>query len=223
MSARGLAARRGRFELTVNAFDADGGGTVVLGPNGAGKTTLLLALQGLIPAEGTIERGGRSAAVFAQPAVLRGAILWNVAIAARSVLGLTHAESDNRARRALNDAGLTGDPGADARTLSTGQRQRLALARALACEPQALFLDEAFANIDADGRPALRELVRSYADRSGCALVVATSSLADAVALCRSAVVLRSGAVTHGGPVGGLAAAGDAFVDALIAEDRAGA
>ena len=57
--ARGLVARRGRFVLDVAAFAADAGGTAVLGPNGAGKTTLLLALQGLIPAHGEVERPAR--------------------------------------------------------------------------------------------------------------------------------------------------------------------
>lgn len=218
VTARGLEAHRGTFRLKIPEFGADPGGSAILGPNGAGKTTLLLALQGLIPAAGTVERTGRSAGVFAQPSVLRGTALWNVAVIVRAVLGVGAAEAGERARRALADVDLGDRERADARTLSTGQRQRLALARALACEPQNLFLDEAFANIDADGRPALRALVRSYADRCRCTLVVATSSLADAVALCGEVVVLREGTPAHRGPVGDLAAADDRFVAALVAE-----
>jgi ABC-type multidrug transport system ATPase subunit len=152
--------------------------------------------------------------------VLRGSALWNIAIVVRHVLGATSADADVRGRAVLADVGLSDVAAADARTLSTGQRQRLALARALACEPQALFLDEPFANVDADGRPALRELVRSYTERSGCALLLATSSLADAAALCKDAVLLRNGAVAHEGAVVALPAADDSYVKALFSDYR---
>ncbi len=216
--ARGLVARRGAFVLDVATFAADARGTAVLGPNGAGKTTLLLALQGLIPAHGDVERPARAAAVFARPAVLRGSTWWNVAVIAASVLGGSPAQARNAAQAALHDVGLEAAAEADARTLSTGQRQRLALARALVAEPHVLLLDEPFANVDADARPALRALVAAYVARSGCALAIATSSLADAVSLCGDAVVLREGCVVHAGPVASLRTAGDAYVEALIAE-----
>ena len=220
VNARGLVARRGAFVLDVPVFDAGAGGTVVLGPNGAGKTTLLLALHGLIPASGSVARPVRSASVFARPSVLRGSVLWNVATVCESVTGAGRAAARETALRSLGDVGLRDLIAADARTLSTGQRQRLALARALAVAPEALFLDEPFANVDADARPALRALVRSYAERSGCDVVLATSNLADAVALCGDAVVLGGGCVVHAGPVGALGAADDAYVQALLAESR---
>jgi ABC-type multidrug transport system ATPase subunit len=216
--ARALRVRRGTFTLAVGAFEAGSGGTAVLGPNGAGKTTLLLALQGLLRGEGRIERPPRSAGVFAQPAVLRGSVLWNVSLAVRSVLRVEPSAAGDRARRALDDVGLGDVLGADARSLSTGQRQRLALARALACEPDALFLDEPFANVDADGRPALRALVGAWAAEPRRTLVLATSSLADAAALCAGALVLRAGAVVHQGPVAALERADDPYVSALLAE-----
>ncbi len=105
---------------------------------------------------------------------------------------------------------------ADARTLSTGQRQRLALARALALEPQGLFLDEPFANVDADTRPMLRSLVAGYARRTGCAIVIATTSFADAAALCSEAIVLRNGEVSVAGPIAELRIGADTYVAALL-------
>jgi ABC-type multidrug transport system ATPase subunit len=218
MIARGLVARRGAFVLDVAAFAAEAGGTAVLGPNGAGKTTLLLALQGLIPALGEIERAARAAAVFARPAVLRGSARWNVAVIAESVLGRTPAQARSAAQAVLYGVGLEAAAEADARTLSTGERQRLALARALVAEPEVLLLDEPFANIDADARPTLRALVAAYVARTGCALVLATSSFADAAFLCGAAVVLRAGRVVHAGPLVSLRTAGDAYVEALISE-----
>lgn len=221
VTAEGLVVRRGRFVLDVPAFAADASGTVVLGRNGAGKTTLLLALQGLLPADGSVHVAARTTAVFARPAVLRGTALWNVAVVARATRGLSGDAADRCASDALRDVGLRDSAHADARTLSTGERQRLALARALVTEPAALFLDEPFANVDADARPYLRELVRAYAARTGCALVVATSSLADAVALCRDAIVLDHGNVVQRGATGELRSASDAYVKALLAESGA--
>jgi tungstate transport system ATP-binding protein len=220
VTAEALVVRRGRFVLNVPAFAADASGTVVLGRNGAGKTTLLLALQGLLPADGTVTRPARTAAVFARPAVLRGSALWNVATVAGATRRLANADAQARAADALRDVGLLGAAHADARTLSTGERQRLALARALVTEPDALFLDEPFANVDADARPGLRALVRAYVARSGAALALATSSLADALALCRDAVVLEHGNVVHRGSTTALRFASDAYVEALLAESR---
>jgi ABC-type multidrug transport system ATPase subunit len=218
VSARALRLCRNGFTLEVAACAADASGTVVLGPNGAGKTTLLLALQGLLPAEGTCGRPERCAAVFARPAVLRGTALWNLAAVARTVMRVQRAEAEERALQALDLVGLRGVAKGEARALSTGQRQRLALARALVIEPGALFLDEPFANVDADGRPALRALVREYVSRTGCALLVATSSYADARFLCTQALVLRGGQVVHAGPTAALAQADDPYVHALLAE-----
>ena len=218
VTASALIARRGRFVLDAAEFHASGTGTAVLGPNGAGKTTLLLALHGLIPVAGCIARPLRCAAVFARPAVLRGTTLWNVSISIPNELSTTPVDRMRRARAALDEVGLTDVSGADARTLSTGQRQRLALARALALEPQALFLDEPFANVDADARPTLRALVASYARRTGCAVVVATTSFADAAALCSDAVVLRSGKVCAAGTIAELRNGADAYVGAIVAD-----
>jgi len=218
VTARALIARRGQFVLDVAAFHAGASGTAVLGPNGAGKTTLLLALQGLIAAAGHIERPARCAAVFARPAVLRGTTLWNASVAIPTELGASPSEREERARFALDDVGLGEAVDADARALSTGQRQRLALARALAIEPDALFLDEPFANVDADARPMLRSLVASYARRTGCAIVMATSSFADAASLCTEGLVLSAGEVTAAGAIAELRRGENAYVAALVAD-----
>jgi ABC-type multidrug transport system ATPase subunit len=191
--ARGLLVRRGSFMLGVAEFAADDTGTALLGPNGAGKSTLLLSLQSLLLHAGSVERPARCAGVFAAPAVLRGPTLWNVVTVLRAALDLDRAAAEERATATLAAVGLADSLTVDARRLSSGQRQRLALARALALEPQALFLDEPFANVDADGRVALRELVRAYVAGSNCTLVIATQALADVVALCARVILLEGG------------------------------
>jgi ABC-type multidrug transport system ATPase subunit len=221
VNGEALRVRRGSFTLEIARCAADATGTAVLGPNGSGKTTLLLALQGLLATEGSVTRPKRCAAVFARPAVLRGPALWNVAVVAAEALRLDRAAASARARQALAAVDLDSALAIDARALSTGQRQRLALARALVVEPEALFLDEPFANVDADGRPALRALVRDHAERTGCALLIATSSYADVLALCANATVLRAGRVVHQGTTRTLGAVDDPYVRALLDEGPA--
>jgi tungstate transport system ATP-binding protein len=220
VTAANLAARRGTFSLSVASFAADASGTAVLGPNGAGKTTLLLALQALIPTQGRVAAPARTAAVFARPATLRGTALTNVSIVLQAVRGFGATAAAARARTVLEAVGLAEAVDIETRALSTGQRQRLALARAVATEPDALFLDEPFANIDADGLRALRDLVRGYVAESGCTLVLATSSLADARALCASALVLQAGRVASSCRTSSLNESPEPYVRALLEESR---
>jgi ABC-type multidrug transport system ATPase subunit len=220
ISARELVAQRGRFRLRVDAFDADAGGMALLGRNGAGKSTLLLALQGLLKHTGLVQRSGRCAGVFAQPAVLRGSVVWNVAAIIGAVTGCDHATASERAQKMLVSVDLNNVMSLDARRLSSGQRQRLALARALALEPQSLFLDEPFANVDADGRPALRAMVRDYIARSGCTLVLATQNLADVTTLCKKALVLDDGHPTEMLDVSAIKKSQNPYLRAIVSESR---
>jgi ABC-type multidrug transport system ATPase subunit len=218
--ARRLVAERGRFRIHVDAFDADASGTALLGRNGAGKSTLLLALQGLLKHSGLVERSGRCAGVFTQPAVLRGSVVWNVAAVIRGATGVDRRTAHERANAMLSSVDLSGVIRLDARRLSSGQRQRLALARALALEPQTLFLDEPFANVDADGRPGLRLLVRDYVARSGCAVVLATQNLADVVTLCKKAMLLEAGRPTELLDVGAIETSQNPYLHAIVRESR---
>jgi ABC-type multidrug transport system ATPase subunit len=220
ITARELVAQRGRFRLCVDAFDADASGTALLGRNGAGKSTLLLALQGLLEHTGLVERSSRCAGVFSQPAVLRGSVVWNVAAIVGAATGSDHATASERAQKMLASVDLSNVMSLDARRLSSGQRQRLALARALALEPQTLFLDEPFANVDADGRPGLRALIRDYIARSGCALVLATQNLADVMPLCKKALVLDDGQPTELLEVNAIKSSQNPYLQAIVFESR---
>lgn len=124
------------------------GETVALtGPSGAGKTTLLRILAGLDGAfDGTLRVPDRIAIVFQEPTLLP----WRDA---RANIRLTTGVGAETAERLLGEVGLRGRGDAFPGQLSLGQQRRLALARALAAEPELLLLDEPFVSLD----PALVE------------------------------------------------------------------
>lgn len=124
------------------------GETVALtGPSGAGKTTLLRILARLDRAfDGTLTAPERIAIVFQEPTLLP----WRDA---RANIRLTTGVGAETAERLLGEVGLRGRGDAYPGQLSLGQQRRLALARALAAEPELLLLDEPFVSLD----PALVE------------------------------------------------------------------
>src|SRR3954453_12727123 len=128
--------------------------TIVLGPDGSGNTTLLRAIMGLVPlSAGLLTWGGRSrppkrhAIVFQRPVMLRRSAAANVrfALASISTQRTDHLE---RVRELMALVGLSGLENRAARRLSGGEQQRLALARALARDPDVLCLDEPSASLD---------------------------------------------------------------------------
>ena len=201
------------------ALTADRGEVVaVVGPNGAGKTSLLRALAGLLPATGPVELAGRD--VGGLPAHSRG-VGWvpqspslfthlsardNAAYALRA-RGVGRAVARDRAQDWLARLGI-GDLG-DARphTLSGGQVARVALARALAGDPDLLLLDEPLAALDSATRDEVRRLLRTTLAGGRAPVLVVTHDPVDIVALADRLVVLEDGRVVQEGSPAEVAAA----------------
>jgi energy-coupling factor transport system ATP-binding protein len=153
------------------------------GPNGSGKTTLAKLAAGLLePATGAVRREG-SAAYLCQDA---GRYLVRDRADEEVALGL--GGGITRARRALEEVGLAGLEARHPRDLSSGERERLALACVLATEPDLLVLDEPTRGVDPARKLELAELLRAGA--AGRATLVVTHDVAFARAVADREVSL---------------------------------
>jgi tungstate transport system ATP-binding protein len=181
-----------------------GAPTLLMGPNGSGKTTLLRLAMGLLePSSGSITPGGRTngavqrrAIAFQRPVMLRRSVAANVAFA----LGAAARPADATSiTRLLERVGLSGVADRPARRLSAGEQQRLGLARALAREPEVLFLDEPTASLDPAQTKAVEDIITGVA-ASGIKVVMATHDIGEARRLAGDVVFLVAGRVVEHAP-----------------------
>ena len=185
------------------------GSTCIAGPSGSGKSTLLRLLNRLAePVSGRVAYRGRELAsldvlalrrevalVPQLPALLPGTIAGNV----RFGPGLVRRDVDVAAL--LDLAGL---PAAfadrDADRLSTGEQQRVMLARALAIEPRVLLLDEPTSALDERTRDHVEETLAELRRRLGISLVLVSHDFAQAERLAERVVRLEGGRAITSGP-----------------------
>jgi tungstate transport system ATP-binding protein len=178
-----------------------GAPAVLVGPNGAGKSTLLRVAMGLVrPSRGRVTWGGRDdvppthrAIVFQRPVMLRRSAGSNIRYALAAA-GVPRALRAKRTSELLAQVGLEAVADRPARRLSGGEQQRLALARALAKDPDVLFLDEPTASLDPAATKAVEEVIRAVSAR-GIKVVMSTHDLGEARRLAGEVVLIHSGRV----------------------------
>ena len=200
-----------RLEVTLSL---PGGPTVLVGPNGAGKSTLLRAILGAIPVRrGRILLDGQTlldtARGISLPAEERRvgwvpqeyALFPHLTVLENVTFGSPGPAGRARAGTVLDQLGLGPLAGRRPAALSGGERQKVALARALAAEPRALLLDEPLAALDADTRETTRALLAETLRRVAIPSLVVTHDMRDVVALGAPVVLLESGRVRSLGGV----------------------
>ena len=189
---RGFSRSFGQTEVLRN-LDLDiapGKFVVLLGRSGSGKTTLLRTLAGLdsAPADQVSIPAAR-AVVFQEPRLLPWKRVWRNAVLGLPKAGRAEAEA------ALAEVGLSHRADAWPSTLSGGEAQRAALARALLRQPQLLLLDEPFGALDALTRLKMQELVLALWRAHRPALLLVTHDVDEAVALADRVLVLEEGRI----------------------------
>ena len=189
-----------------------GGVLAVLGKSGCGKSTLLKIIAGLTPADGgEVWLNGRDitlmpsekrniSLMFQDYALFPHLNAWQNAAFGLKMRKVPRKEAEQRARQALDEVGLGGEAERSVDSLSGGEQQRLALARALVTQPDLLLLDEAFSSLDTHLRRHLRDQTVRQIRRQNIPAILVTHdpeeafTLADRIALMHAGRVLQYGA-----------------------------
>ncbi|WP_371661511.1 ABC transporter ATP-binding protein [Streptomyces sp. NBC_00280] len=217
MEAAGLGKRfglrKGGWALRECTFRLPAGRVcAVVGPNGAGKSTLLAHAAGLLrPTEGTLTVLGTSpAAARERMAYIAQDKPLHLQLTVEDTLRLGRELNPRRwdaavAGRVVADGGL--DPDAKIRTLSGGQRTRVALALALGKRPELLLLDEPMADLDPLARHELMGTLMADAAENGTTVVMSSHVVAELEGSCDHVLLVGGGRVRLAGPLDDLLAA----------------
>ncbi|MHB1628545.1 MAG: ABC transporter ATP-binding protein [Bacilli bacterium] len=206
--------RFGRMKAlsNVSMVFPDGAVTCILGPSGCGKTTLLRTIAGLE----TIDEGGiyfndrpvtygkvstrNVGMVFQAPVVYRGlSVKDNVALPLRRA-GMSAVEIRNTVAETLELLELNSLAEGNVDTLSAGDRQKVAIARAVARRPEVLLLDEPLTNVSAQERAVLKHALKRLLTHRRQTVIYVTHDQSEAMTLADVLAVMRDGIMVQYGP-----------------------
>ncbi len=186
---------------------------ILLGPTGSGKTLLLEAIAGILNvSSGVIRIHGKD--VTGKPPEKRGigivyqdfALFPHLNVVQNVRYGLRYCSRENRPadKRIYELMELTGIAHLEKRSvtnLSGGEKQRVALVRALSVNPSVLLLDEPLSSLDRNSRDDIQKLLKSLHRKTGTTFLMVTHDFTEALFLGQRAAVLRNGRIEQTGPV----------------------
>jgi len=187
-------------------------GTVALmGPNGSGKSTLLRICALLEETDSGTVRFTSDRSALVQDIHLRRKItlvlpgigVFNSSVFRNISYGLRirntgKEEMMERCNEVLVLTGLKGKEHENALTLSSGQKQRLGIARALVLRPDVLFLDEPTASVDRENREIIEDVLKKLAEEKKCLTIIATHEHAQAERLTDTVLFMENGTIVEG-------------------------
>lgn len=178
----------------------------IIGPTGCGKTTLLRILDLLeAPSAGKIYFNGidisktknekltyrrKVGMVFQKPVVFKGTVLQNIKYGL-NIRGNTPESSNEEINELLETLGLGGYEDRDASTLSGGETQRIALARAMIIKPEILILDEPTANLDPISTEKIELMIQNIRKNNETTIIMATHNLIQGQRLCDEIAIIN--------------------------------
>ncbi len=198
--------RRGKRLIGPVDLRLDGAGlTMILGPNGSGKTTLLRVMHGVerlssgavVWSVPDVQARHRQAYVFQTPIMLRRSVADNLAYPLK-LAGTLRSEVTERTAIWAERIGLADRMSLPAPRLSGGEKQKLALARALIRAPDVLFLDEPCANLDGASTGEIEALLHT-ALAQGTRIVMTTHNLGQAKRLGNEVIFMLRGQIHEQG------------------------
>ena len=210
----GLYKSVGKSEILndINLNVEEGKVLALIGPTGSGKTTLLrlIDLQDQ-PTRGSIFFRGedicrlsskekflvrrRMAMVFQKPVMFSRSVYENVSYGLK-VRGKGNSRDD--VLHTLEEVGLSGYESRSATTLSGGEMQRIALARAMVIKPEVLLLDEPTANLDPKSASVMDDLIERLA-KGGTTVIIASHNMTECRRLANKVIILVKGRITRTG------------------------
>lgn len=202
-------AYRGRRALGPITLRLERGCMGLLGPNGAGKSTMIRLIMGILrPTSGSVRVLGEPAGrdthrrigyVPEGDARFPGLTGVQAVIHAGRLVGMERSAAIERAHEVLDYVGLGEARYRDAKTYSTGMRQRLKIAQAIVHDPALLILDEPTEGVDPPAREEILNMLRDLAREHGTSLIVATHLLHEVEQFATHAVILNAGQLLEHG------------------------
>jgi len=222
-----LFARHGRTVLDIpGATFASGSTTAVFGPNGSGKTTLLRIMLGLLPpTSGTVRLFGHPPASFGQwgrlgyvpqratldpslPVTVHEVVATGL-LPSLGIFGRIGAAERKRIAEVLGQVGMEAHAAARIGALSTGQQQRVLIARALVSKPELLMLDEPTGGVDPEAQTSFHALLHHLNRERDVTLILVSHDIGVVAKEVTKLACLNRRLVFHGRP-------GDFLSDAAL-------
>ncbi len=183
----------------INLAVEEGEFVSIVGPSGCGKSTLLSLLAGLLfPSEGSVTVGGRQVAgpahqvgyMLQKDYLFEWRSIFENVVLGLEITGTLNSRTGEYVSGLLDTYGLSEFKDKYPNQLSGGMRQRAALIRTLATNPQILLLDEAFSALDYQTRLAVAEDIYSIIKRENKTAVLVTHDIAESISMADRVVVL---------------------------------
>ena len=171
----------------------EGGLIAVCGHNGSGKSTFGKILAGIVPADDRKERNKEQRVGY----MSQNSVAFHLSVKNNLMQNAdkqkSKTENEKRAKKLLEDIGLSDCAGKNAKKLSGGETQRMSLARILMKPYDLLILDEPTASMDRDGVPLAEAMIRNYQKETGCTIFLITHSKEQAERMADALLTLEYG------------------------------